>query len=134
VPLKNGPPNLCAKLIRVEGLAVLGSEDLEDTGRGFGKRVRERDLKIQNICEKDRREIVEAWQKSCWITALLAQVLLGVALSNIDKKAVSSHLHLINWRAWVVLWIAPASRTSHMLPTACSMRLLFFCHNKDCRL
>jgi hypothetical protein len=47
----------------------MGSEDLverlEDTGRGSGKRVWERDLKIQKICEKDRREIVGAWLESC---------------------------------------------------------------------
>jgi hypothetical protein len=117
----------------------MGSEDLversEDMGGGSDKRVWERDLKIQKICEKDRREIVEAWLKSCWITALLAQVLLGVTLSNIDMKAVISHIHLINWQcvggimdckllrtccrkrmvcAGGLPYIEPASRTSHM--------------------
>jgi hypothetical protein len=89
---------LCEKLIRVEGLAVMGSEDLversEDTGGGSGKRVRERDL--QKICEKDRREIVEAWLKE-----LLDHY--TSSLGSGSKKAVSSHIRLINWRAWGVL-------------------------------
>jgi hypothetical protein len=127
VLLKNGPPNLCEKLIRVEGLAVMGSEDLverlEDTGGGSGKRVQERDLKIQKICEKDCREIVEAWQKICWITAFLGQVLLGAALSNIDKIAVSSHNTLINWRAWVYCGL-------HQPPAQAIIITSFFCHNK----